>query len=44
MTGSTPPGDAACPYVGLQPFREVDYPYFFGRERDVRVIASNLGL
>jgi formylglycine-generating enzyme required for sulfatase activity len=42
MTGSTPPGDAACPYVGLQPFREVDYPYFFGRERDVRVIASNL--
>jgi formylglycine-generating enzyme required for sulfatase activity len=31
-----------CPYVGLQPFKEEDYLYFFGRERDVRVIASNL--
>jgi hypothetical protein len=30
------------PYVGLQPFREEDYPYFFGRERDIRVISSNL--
>jgi hypothetical protein len=37
----TPP-DAPCPYVGLQPFREEDYPYFFGRERDIRVISSNL--
>ena len=33
---------APCPYVGLQPFREEDYLYFFGRERDVRVISSNL--
>lgn len=33
---------ALCPYVGLQPFREEDYPYFFGRERDVRIISSNL--
>lgn len=31
-----------CPYIGLQPFKEEDYPYFFGREREVRVIASNL--
>ena len=28
-----------CPYVGLQPFREEDYPYFFGRERDSRIIS-----
>ncbi len=32
----------ACPYVGLQPFREADHPYFFGRERDQRIIIANL--
>src|SRR4030095_1822523 len=31
-----------CPYVGLQPYDEGDQDYFFGRERDSRVIASNL--
>lgn len=31
-----------CPYVGLRPFRESDYPFFFGRDREIRVIASNL--
>jgi WD40 repeat protein len=31
-----------CPYVGLQPYTEEDRAYFFGRERDKRVIASNL--
>jgi hypothetical protein len=36
------PADESCPYVGLQPFREENYQYFFGRERDIRVIASNL--
>ena len=30
------------PYVGLQPFREDHEAFFFGRERDIRVIASNL--
>ena len=30
------------PYVGLQPYRLEDSKYFFGRERDSRVIASNL--
>jgi len=30
------------PYVGLRPFREEDAPFFFGRERETRVIASNL--
>ena len=31
-----------CPYVGLQPFREEDRDYFFGRSRDQRVVISNL--
>ena len=31
-----------CPYVGLQPFEEADQQFFFGRERDQRIIISNL--
>jgi hypothetical protein len=31
-----------CPYVGLQPYTEAERRYFFGRERDERVIISNL--
>ena len=31
-----------CPYVGLQPFEEADRAFFFGRERDERVIIANL--
>jgi len=31
-----------CPYVGLQPFTEDDRDYFFGREREQRIISSNL--
>jgi len=31
-----------CPFVGLRSFREEDAPFFFGRERDIRVIASNV--
>ena len=31
-----------CPYVGLQPYSEADQNYFFGRERDSRIISSNL--
>ncbi len=34
--------DSFCPYIGLQPYTEEDRVYFFGRERDKRVIASNL--
>ncbi len=30
------------PYVGLRPFREADYAFFFGRERDTRILISNL--
>ena len=32
----------SCPYIGLRPFRESDCPFFFGREREIRVISSNL--
>lgn len=31
-----------CPYVGLRPYREEDYKLFFGRDREIRVISSNL--
>ena len=34
--------DSFCPYVGLRPYTEKDREYFFGRERDQRIIASNL--
>ena len=34
--------DGPCPYVGLQPFEEADRDFFFGRERDQRIIISNL--
>src|SRR5512141_3248809 len=34
--------DDFCPYVGLQPYSESDQDYFFGRERDSRIISSNL--
>jgi hypothetical protein len=37
-----PVPDGFCPYVGLQPYTEADRDYFFGRERDQRIIASNL--
>jgi tetratricopeptide (TPR) repeat protein len=31
-----------CPYKGLQPYTEQDRAFFFGRERDQRIIISNL--
>jgi len=34
--------DDFCPYVGLRPFTEADQQYFFGRDREQRVIFSNL--
>src|SRR5512139_2922996 len=34
--------DSFCPYVGLQPYTEQERDFFFGRERDRRVIISNL--
>lgn len=37
------PADASfCPYIGLQPYTEVEQEYFFGREGDARIISSNL--
>jgi cytoskeletal protein RodZ len=38
---TNPPPDF-CPYKGLQPYTEADRAYFFGRERDQEIIASNL--
>ena len=38
----TSPPPAECPFRGLQPYTESDREYFFGRERDRVVIASNL--
>jgi WD40 repeat protein len=32
----------ATPYVGLVPYREEDADFFFGRERDARIVAGNL--
>jgi ABC-type transport system involved in cytochrome bd biosynthesis fused ATPase/permease subunit len=37
-----PPPLPASPYVGLRPFREEDSDFFFGREKDIRIISSNL--
>ena len=31
-----------CPYKGLEPYEEADQKYFFGRERDIEIIISNL--
>jgi len=30
------------PYVGLVPFREEDAPFFFGRERERKIVTANL--
>lgn len=35
-------GSTLCPYVGLQPFTEADRAYFFGREREIRLVSANL--
>ena len=31
-----------CPYVGLQPFTSSEQEFFFGREKEQRVISANL--
>jgi WD40 repeat protein len=41
-TGGIPLQRLSCPYVGLQPFRTEHAPFFFGRERDQRLIIANL--
>jgi WD40 repeat protein len=42
----TPPQESQTapdtPYVGLTPFTERDAPFFFGREKERRLIAANL--
>jgi WD40 repeat protein len=48
MTLAAEPAEAAAatsqrsPYVGLIPYGEADADFFFGRERDTRVIVANL--
>jgi WD40 repeat protein len=48
MTLATEPPEVApataqrSPYVGLIPYAEADADFFFGRERDTRVIVANL--
>lgn len=39
---NTPTTPSLCPYKGLQPYTEDDREYFFGRESDQEVVASNL--
>src|ERR1700733_11787721 len=36
------PEEPFCPYVGLEPYTEAQREYFFGRERDQRIVSSNL--
>ena len=31
-----------CPYIGLQPYAQEHREYFFGRDRERRIIAANL--
>ena len=33
---------AGRPYIGLEPFQESDAALFFGRERDIEIVAANL--
>src|SRR5271166_5006354 len=40
MNAALEPRD--CPYVGLDPFKSEYAPFFFGRERDSRVIADSV--
>ena len=46
MTVEAPPRPRvvvpATPYVGLTPFTESDAPFFFGREKERRIISANL--
>lgn len=35
--------DDACPYVGLNPFREAEHELFFGRQREVEEMTALLG-
>jgi RecA-family ATPase len=37
-----PAAEDVCPFVGLRPYTDAERDYFFGRERDQRVISSNL--
>ncbi|MPZ75813.1 MAG: hypothetical protein GEU77_04760 [Deltaproteobacteria bacterium] len=36
------PAKRRCPYVGLVPYSEADWPFFFGRETETELIIANL--
>jgi formylglycine-generating enzyme required for sulfatase activity len=38
----TPPKGTVCPFVGLVPFTEEQSRFFFGRERETRLVVNNL--
>ncbi|HTR14171.1 MAG TPA: hypothetical protein VMI72_13200, partial [Roseiarcus sp.] len=40
MNAALDPRD--CPYVGLDPFKREYEPFFFGRERDSRIIGDSV--
>jgi hypothetical protein len=42
MTDESPGTDRPSPYRGLEPFDERDAPFFFGRERERRLITASL--
>ena len=39
---SSPETQRRSPYQGLIPYSEVDAPFFFGREKETRLIIANL--
>ena len=36
--------DRSAPFLGLVPYTEFDADYFFGREREIDLIADNLNV
>ena len=36
------PDQRACPYVGLVPYSEEDWPFFFGRDSERKIVTANL--
>jgi hypothetical protein len=36
------PDQRACPYVGLAPYSEEDWPFFFGRDFERKIVTANL--
>jgi hypothetical protein len=41
-SGHILPADTRSPYKGLAPYTETDWEWFFGRESQARIVATNL--